>query len=59
MYIIECRCGNSFSLLYSIPLCEYNTVYLSILHLKDIWVASKFLTTTNGCTINILVHVFW
>lgn len=54
-HIIEYIC-TSFSLVYSIPLCEYITMYLSILLLMGIQVVCRI---ANITTKNILVSVFW
>lgn len=47
-----------FSLLYSIPLCQYIIIYSSLLLLLDVWDVLGF-----GCdahaAINILIHVPW
>lgn len=42
------------SLLSTIWLCNYTTIYLSILLSNDIWVLSSFLDIINNVTINIL-----
>lgn len=47
---------SSFSLLYSIPLCEYNTRYSSIVGYLG---SFKFLASMNNVAIKIWAHVFW
>lgn len=47
-----------FSLLYSIPKGEYNTVYVPILPLIDISIVSCFLAVLNRFSMNILVDMY-
>lgn len=52
IHVVKCSC--SFSLLYSIPLCDYTTIYLNIL--LDYF---QFSATLNCAVIIILQHVLW
>lgn len=46
-----------FSRLYSIQFYQYTTIYLLILLLVAVWVASSFFAVLNNAVMNIYGHV--
>jgi len=49
---------HSFSLLYSITLCQSSMFYLSTFLLQIIWIISSFLKIMKKFDMGILIHVF-